>query len=135
LRIRDDHHGEAVTTAKSILFIEDEEELLRSISQLLREQGYLVISVPRAEDALTELSTHSPDLILADIKLPGIDGFDFFDQVKARKDWKDIPVVFLTAFNSPQAMMYAKKQGAKEYITKPFDFEYLVARIRSLLTP
>ncbi len=124
-----------MTKAKTILFIEDEEELLHSISQLLREQGFQVISVPRAEDALHQLIDHHPDLILADIKLPGIDGFDFFSQVKAKNDWKDIPVVFLTAFNNVQAMMYAKELGVKEYITKPFDFEYLVSRIHSHITP
>ncbi|MBI1803684.1 MAG: response regulator transcription factor [Ignavibacteriae bacterium] len=125
----------AVTQSKTILFIEDEEELLHSISQLFRDQGYHVISVPRAEDALNQMIDHHPDLILADIKLPGIDGFDFFTQVLAKNEWKDIPVIFLTAFNNVQAMMHAKKLGVKEYITKPFDFEYLIARVRSLIVP
>ena len=124
-----------MTESATILFIEDEEELRQSISQLLREQDFRVIAVPRAEDALQHLIDYHPDLIIADIKLPGIDGFEFFTQVKAKKEWQDIPVVFLTAFNNVQATAYAKQLGVKEYITKPFDFEYLVARIRTLLVP
>jgi len=120
---------------KTILFIEDEEELLKSISQLLLDQGFQLIAVARAEDALQSLADHQPNLILADIKLPGIDGFEFFSQVKANEKWKDIPVVFLTAYNNVKAMAYAKEMGAKEYITKPFDFEYLVTRIRALISP
>ena len=120
---------------KTILFVEDEEELLLSISQLLREAGFNVLGVPHAEAALQQLIDHRPDLILADIKLPGIDGFDFFSQVKANNDWRDIPVVFLTAFNDVQAMMYAKEVGIREYITKPFEFEYLITRIRAIVLP
>ena len=115
----------------TILFIEDEEGLLQSVTQLLREQGYNVVSVLRAEEALDHLLTLTPDLILADIKLPGIDGFDFFNHIKANNDWKNIPVVFITAFNNVQAMAYAKKLGVREYITKPFDFEYLIARVQT----
>ncbi len=116
--------------AYSIVFIEDEQELLNSVSQLLRDQGFSVTAVPDAERALAWLKTSSPDLILADIKLPGIDGFDLFHEVKKDARLRSVPIVFLTAFNNVQAMQYAKSIGAAEYITKPFDFEYLIARIR-----
>ncbi len=114
----------------TIVFIEDEKELLNSVSQLLRDQGFTVTAVPDAEHALAWLKTSSPDLILADIKLPGIDGFDLFHEVKKESRLRSVPIVFLTAFNNVQAMQYAKSIGAAEYITKPFDFEYLIARIR-----
>ena len=118
---------------KTILFIEDEEELLSTLGNLLLEQGYQVVRAQSAEKALKTLQDTPPDLILADIKLPGMDGFDFFEQVKKQSSLTNVPVVFLTAFNDVGAMMYAKKVGVSEYITKPFDFEYLVTRIRSLL--
>ena len=118
---------------KTILFIEDEEELLSTVGNLLYEQGYQVVRAENAEKALKTLQEFPPDLILADIKLPGMDGFDFFEQVKKQSSLANVPVVFLTAFNDVGAMMYAKKVGVSEYITKPFDFEYLVTRIRSLL--
>jgi DNA-binding response OmpR family regulator len=118
---------------KSILFIEDEEELLSSITRLLLDQGYRVDAVPDAEKALALLPKSKPDLILADIRLPGIDGFDFFHEVKKDQRYKNVPVIFITAFNNVKAMSYAKEIGVDEYITKPFDFEYLVSRIRTFL--
>lgn len=120
---------------KTILFLEDEAELLDTLAMLLREQGYGVIAVRGAEEAIEQLKTATPDLILADIKLPGIDGFDFFQQIQQRGVLRNVPFVFLTAFNNLTAAMDAKKKGAAEYITKPFDFEYLVTRVRELVPP
>ncbi len=122
-----------MTKAKSILFIEDEEELLTSITRLLLDNGYKVDAVVDAERALQLLRHSTPDLILADIKLPGIDGFDFFQQIKKENRFKSVPVIFITAFNNVKAMMYAKEIGVNEYITKPFEFEYLIGRIRAFL--
>jgi len=121
--------------SKTILFIEDEEELLNTLGNLLREVGYDVIAVLGAEDALMKMEETTPDLIVADIKLPGIDGFAFFRQVKQDERFSAIPFVFLTAYNDLKAATYAKQHGAAEYITKPFDFEYLIARIKILLPP
>jgi DNA-binding response OmpR family regulator len=120
---------------KTIVFLEDEVELLATVGLLLRDQGYNVIDAKRAEDALTHIAQSAPDLILADIKLPGIDGFDFYDRVRAMESCADVPFVFLTAYNNLKAMKNAKRQGAADYITKPFDFEYLVSRIRELVPP
>ena len=120
---------------KTILFIEDEQELLTTVSNLLYDHGYEVIGVKKAEDALDELKKSIPDLLLVDIKLPGKDGFDFLEEVRRIKECNGVPFVFLTAFNDLKAMAYAKKQGAAEYITKPFEFEYLVTRIRDLAPP
>ncbi len=120
---------------KTILFLEDEQELLFSVGNLLTDQGYNVLKAEDAEQALQVVQTNVPDLILADIKLPGMDGFDFFEAVRKQSALASVPVVFLTAFNNIDAMVYAKKVGVSEYITKPFDFEYLVARVRDLLSP
>jgi DNA-binding response OmpR family regulator len=122
-----------VKEEKTILFLEDELQLLSTVGNLLLEQGYNVIKVTNAEEALRSIQSSAPDLILADIKLPGMDGFDFFNEVRKYRALDKVPVVFLTAFNDVNAMMYAKKVGVSEYITKPFDFEYLVARIRDLV--
>ena len=120
---------------KTILFIEDEEELLNTLGKVLRDLGYDVIAVLDAEDALMKIEETTPDLIVADIKLPGIDGFDFFKRMRADNRFNAIPFVFLTAYNDLRAAQYAKQQGAAEYITKPFDFEYLIARVKDLLPP
>jgi DNA-binding response OmpR family regulator len=129
------HHHSPRVNQKTILFLEDEGELLETIGMVLREQGYAVVGMKRAEDALTSLKSSRPDLILADIKLPGIDGFDFFQQIQQLETARGVPFVFLTAFNNLNAAVEAKKKGAAEYITKPFDFDYLVTRIRELVPP
>ncbi len=118
---------------KIILFLEDEQELLDTVGQVLNENGYEVIGMTTAEEALQRLQKLSPDLILADIKLPGIDGFDFYKAVRQIAHCKDTPFVYLTAFNDLQAAITAKEEGAAEYITKPFDFEYLVFRLKSIV--
>jgi DNA-binding response OmpR family regulator len=120
--------------AKSILFIEDEEELLTSIARLLRDNGYHVDAVVDGEKGLELLRRITPDLILADVRLPGIDGFDFFREVKKESRFQRVPVVFITAFNNVKAKMYAEEIGVDEYITKPFEFEYLISRIKTLLS-
>jgi DNA-binding response OmpR family regulator len=122
-----------MTETKKILFLEDEAELLAALGNLLRDQGYQVSEASSGEMALKKLEEGVPDLIIADIKLPGIDGFDFFTEVRKNERLAKVPFVFLTAYNNLTAMSMAKTHGAAEYITKPFDFEYLVARIKQLL--
>ncbi len=120
---------------KTIVFLEDEPELVKTVGLLLRQTGYEVVEAMKAEDALDLLKKTTPDLFLVDIKLPGIDGLDFFDRVRNMESCTGIPFVFLTAYNSLKAKALAKQHGAAEYITKPFDFEYLVTRIRDLVPP
>ena len=122
-----------MSNTKTILFLEDEAELLTALGNLLRDQGYDVLEANSAETALKRLEERVPDLILADIKLPGIDGFDFFNEVRKKEGFGTVPFVFLTAYNNLAASSLARTRGAAEYITKPFDFEYLVARIKQLL--
>lgn len=120
---------------KTILFLEDEEELLITLSALLRDNRYDVVEARSAETALEELRKVTPDLIIADIKLPGIDGFDFFHEVHSDPRYREIPFVYLTAFNNLQAAIRAKEEGAADYITKPFDLEYLIFRVTELSPP
>jgi DNA-binding response OmpR family regulator len=124
-----------VAKQKTILFLEDEAELLNTLGMLLRDQGYNVIDATRGEDALTFIRQSAPDLILADIRLPGMDGFDFFKEVRKIEQCRNVPFVYVTAYNNLKAAVNAKKEGAAEYITKPFDFEYLVARVKALAPP
>jgi DNA-binding response OmpR family regulator len=127
-----------MTQKKRILFLEDEMEYLATLSSLLRDQGYDVVETSKAEEAMKQIIMQQPDMILADIKLgqgEHVDGFDFFEQVRKMEACKGVPFIFLTAYNNLEAEMYAKKHGAADYITKPFDFEYLIARIMQLTPP
>jgi DNA-binding response OmpR family regulator len=123
-----------VTDKNHIFFVEDEPELLDSIAQFLRDQGYQVDAFPNAELALALLRKTVPDLVLADIKLPGIDGFEFFQEMKKTEAWAHIPVIFITAFNDLKAMRAAKSIGIADYLTKPFDLDDLVSRIQKFLS-
>jgi CheY-like chemotaxis protein len=122
-----------VTQKKTILFLEDELEFLATLSGLLRDMGYVVIEAATAERALELLETNLPDLIIADIKLPGIDGFDFFEKVHTVNTLRSVPFIYLTAFNNLRAAQRAKQEGATDYITKPFELEYLMNRIEEIL--
>jgi DNA-binding response OmpR family regulator len=127
-----------MTQKKTILFLEDEMEYLSTLSSLLRDQGYNVVETSKAADALAQIAKERPDMILADIKLgqgERADGFDFFEQVRKLEQCRNVPFIFLTAYNNLEAQIYAKKHGAADYITKPFDFEYLIARIMQLTPP
>ena len=86
---------------KTILFLEDEKQYLATLSSLLREQGYAVVETSKADDALAEIVKHRPDMILADIKLPGADGFDFFEQVKKNGKLPGNPVHFPHGLQQP----------------------------------
>jgi DNA-binding response OmpR family regulator len=118
---------------KTILILEDEREFLETLSNLLRDQGYKVIESYSGEEAVGKLSECKPDLIIADIKLPGIDGFDFFSKVRKIDKYQTIPFIYLTAFNNLKAAIEAKATGAADYITKPFELEYLISRVKELL--
>ena len=124
-----------VDRKKTILFVEDEKELVSTVTSLLSDQGYDVTAVLTAEEALRWVKNTAPDLFLADIRLPGLDGLDFYKEIRKLEHCRNTPFIFLTAFNNLQAAMEAKKQGASEYITKPFDFEHLIERIRALVPP
>lgn len=118
---------------KSILFIEDEEELLITVGNLLSDKGFDVICVKTGEEAISYLTDNKPDLLLIDLKLPGMDGFDIMKEVRSKESIASIPMVVLTAYNDLNAMMHAKKSGAADYITKPFDFEYLITTVSNIL--
>ena len=119
---------------KTVLYLDDETDLLLLVCDLLRAEGYRVMSAEKAEDALELLEKNLPDIILADVKLPGIDGFEFYRRVRMIENLKTTPFVFVTAFNDLAAIESARLLGASEYVTKPFDFEHLVATVQTLLT-
>jgi DNA-binding response OmpR family regulator len=125
-----------MTLKKTILFLEDEKDFVDTLGSLLEEQGYAVVKTSKIADALSHVAKQRPDMILADIKLgQGADGFDFFEQVRKLEECRNVPFIFITAYNNLEAELYAKKRGAADYITKPFDFEYLIARIMQLTPP
>lgn len=118
---------------KTILVVEDEHMLLQNIVSILGLFGFNTLQATNATDALKLLETATPDLILSDVMMGQIDGFEFIRLVKEIDNLKDIPFVFLTAFADVIDKNKGMVGGAKAYITKPFNAKELVRVINEIL--
>jgi twitching motility two-component system response regulator PilG len=118
---------------KKILIVEDEESLLKLESILLTSKGYEVKGVPNGQAALDALAEDLPDLVLLDIMLPEIDGFEVCRRIKADSATRHIPVIMLTAKKSREDMARGETVGADWYITKPFKSAMVIETIQRFL--
>lgn len=119
---------------KRILAIEDHEENRRLLRDLLTSFGYELIEAVTGEEGLTAAETERPDLILMDIQLPGIDGYETTRRIKANPMLRNIPVIAVTSYALSGDDVKAFAAGCDAYVTKPFDPEELLAKIREFLT-
>jgi len=113
-----------------ILSVDDDALMRRSLAFSLEQAGYRVSSAASGEDALVVAFNDPPDLMLLDIGLPGIDGLEVLRQLRLEQD---IPVIFLTARRRELEQVLGLELGADDYVTKPFDTDVLLARIRAVL--
>lgn len=120
----------APATQTHILMIDDDPLMRRSLEFTLTQAGYRVTPHGTAEDALAALPTDPPDLILLDIGLPGMDGLEALRQIQQRSP---APVIFVTARRRELEQVLGLELGADDYITKPFDPDVLLARMRAVL--
>jgi DNA-binding response OmpR family regulator len=116
-----------------ILVVEDHELLRVAIQTILEAEGWSVLSAGDGLEGLEEMSQVCPDLILADIMMPRMDGLAFYGAVRARMEWIAIPFIFLTAKTSREDALKGIELGAEDYITKPFEAEELVVAVRARL--
>ncbi len=116
--------------AKHILIVDDDALMRRSLAFNLEQAGYRSSTAESAETALAQVRLERPDLVLLDISLPGIDGLDAMRQLK---DQFDLPVIFITARRRELDEALGLELGGDDYITKPFDFNVLVAHIKAVL--
>ncbi len=115
----------------SILVVDDTIENLRLLESMLGEQGYEVRPVTSGRLALSAATHDPPDLILLDITMPDMDGFEVCRRLKALDAVKDVPVIFLTALNETAHKVKAFDAGGIDYITKPFQMEEVLARVHT----
>lgn len=106
---------------ESVLIVDDNPLNLRLVSFLLTANGYVVHTAANAEDALIFLATTTPDLILMDIQLPGMDGLELTKMLKADPKYKDVPIVAITAYAMKGDKEKALGMGCNGYIAKPID--------------
>lgn len=107
-----------MTEAATILVVDDEEMLRNLLSKILEKEGYSVLLAESGQHALEVLIDSNVDIVLTDVKMPGMDGFEFLKTVK--RDYPQIGVIVMTAFGDAYTVRDALLLGADEYITKPF---------------
>jgi twitching motility two-component system response regulator PilG len=134
MTIESDLNVEVPVIKKKILVVEDEESLLKLQSILLTLRGYNVEGVMDGQAALEAVVTTNPDLILLDVMLPKIDGFEVCRQVKNNEATRHIPVVMLTAKKSMEDRFTGKQAGADMYITKPYKSSMVIETIQRILS-
>lgn len=115
----------------NILVVDDNQENLRVVSSFLKDKGYNIALALEGKSALKVLEETGIDLILLDIMMPGMDGFEVCRQLKKNEKSKDIPVIFLTAKTDTDDLCKAFNLGGVDYITKPFKKEELFARVNN----
>jgi twitching motility two-component system response regulator PilG len=118
---------------KKILIVEDEDTLLKLEATLLTSKGYDVEGVMNGQSALESMLTFKPDLVLLDIMIPGVDGFEVCQRIKDNPATKDIPVIMLTAKKSREDMERGEQVGADWYITKPFKSAMVIETIQKFI--
>ncbi len=118
---------------EKILIIEDDEDINELLVYNLKKENFDVKSFLNSLDALEYLEKERPDLIILDIMLPDIDGIEVCKKLRASKEFEDIPIIMLTAKSTEIDKVVGLELGADDYITKPFSFKELTARIRAIL--
>ena len=117
-----------------VLCIEDEPEILRDIADELADHGFIVDQAASAELALPRIDSGTPDLIICDMQMPGMNGLQLLEKLRARSDaMANVPFVFLTAFGDRETTIHGRKAGADDYLVKPVDFDLLIAAVESHL--
>jgi DNA-binding response OmpR family regulator len=120
---------------KSVLVVEDDDHIGELLKFLLERQGYVVTLITDGKSAQEYIQTTDlkPSLVLLDVMLPHVDGFELVRNVRAHEGWDDTPVLMLTAKNMEQDIVRMLDSGANDYIVKPFQPNELLARIRRYL--
>ena len=117
----------------TILLVDDEPELRNALESGLKDRGFNIISAGDGLEALDLLKPLKPNLIITDLKMLPMNGFDFYQNARKMKGLENIPFFFLTGIDDQLSKKYSKDLGVDTYITKPFDFDELGLIINSIL--
>ncbi len=116
-----------------ILIVDDEVDNRELLKIMLEWEGFESTTAESGEDALAAIADHAPDLVLLDLMMPGLDGFDVTDRMKQDSATRDIPIMIVTALSDGASEARARTAGADDFVTKPFHRAELCARIRTVL--
>src|SRR5687768_18473876 len=117
----------SVTMAKKLLVVDDDPGLLLAVSETLRAEGYAVVTARRGSEALVRIAESLPDLIISDIRMPGMDGYALVRNLRSAPRTRLVPIVFLTAKDETADRITGFRTGVDAYLTKPFESEELLA--------
>jgi putative two-component system response regulator len=120
-------------SALTLLIVEDHDILREGLQLLLETEGYYIVAAMHGQDALRQMENITPDLILSDISMPEMDGYTFYEAVRARPEWVAIPFIFLTAHGDRNDVFTSRKLGVEDYLVKPIQRHELITTIRSRL--
>lgn len=119
--------------SKRLLVVDDDPGLLRAVAETLRAEGYEVRTARRGAEALISIAGSLPDLIISDIRMPGMDGYELVRHLRSSPRTKLIPVVFLTVKDETADRIAGFRSGADAYLTKPFEPDELLAVVANIL--
>lgn len=119
--------------SKTVLIVDDELSILVPLQFLMEQNGFHVVLAQSGRDAFEALEKSKPDLILLDIMLPDLDGYEIFQMIRANPAWDGIKVIFLTAKNRDGDIAKGLNLGVDAYITKPFSNAELLVAVNDLL--
>lgn len=118
---------------RKLLVVDDDPSLLLAVSETLRAEGYEVVTARRASEAMVQVAESLPDLIISDIRMPGMDGYALARNLRSNPRTRLIPIVFLTAKDDLADRITGFRTGVDAYVTKPFDSEELIAIVKNIL--
>ena len=116
-----------------ILIVDDEPNIVIPLQFLMEQNGYEALVARSGEEALEMISKEKPDLVLLDIMLPGVDGFEVCEIIRLNPEWRHTRVIFLTAKGRDVDIAKGMVLGADEYITKPFSNQQIIDSVKKLL--
>ena len=119
---------------RTILIIEDQDDNRRIMRDLLNSGGYAVIEAVTGVEGVQAAETHHPDLILMDVQLPGIDGYEATRRIKSNPDLQGVPIIIVTSYALSGDDIKAYAAGCDDYVAKPFSPRKLLAKVREYLS-
>lgn len=129
-----DNRAEISVNQATLLIVDDHLDNVRSLSLLLSQSGYRVRKATSGEMALETIQLSRPDLVLLDVRMPNMDGYEVCERIKTDPNICSIPIIFLSALNDADDKVQAFAVGGSDYVTKPFQAEEVLARVRHQIT-
>jgi two-component system response regulator MprA len=116
-----------------IAYVDDDQDLTELVKRAMEEEGYQVLTANDGEEGLELILTEAPDLIILDVMMPKLNGWEVARYLRSKLEWADTPILMLTGIGKTLNDMTAPLYGATDHLDKPFDFDELVVKVRSLL--